>query len=438
MRVQISKLARTLERSQKQISNSIMAAAIFFVGFFAGTRWNIEAAYQVPLNVEEEQEFQAFWQAYNLLRNNYLDPIDIHLTVEGAINGMFDAQGDPYTGYMTSEVYPLLNEDISGEISGIGVVIRTLEDSGLVAVANVLKNTPAERAGVEVGDIFLAVDGEDVVGFNQTQLAGVVRGPTGSTVEIVFLRGEEEIALSIVRDVIPIPITEHRLLENNVGYVRLFEFTPKSREEIDRAIESMGGESALSGLILDLRGNPGGLLSSSISVTSAFLPSDYVVLNEEFSNRNEVLRTDGTSRWLNVPMILLVDETSASASELVSGALQDHERATIMGEVTFGKGTVQNWQSLSNGGGVRITIARWLTPDGNWIHEQGIQPDVLVEWNPEGGYLLDIEDAASIAGDVQLQAALAFLQEMPAKNAQTAQEPAPVVTEVSPDALQME
>ncbi|MFZ4812997.1 MAG: S41 family peptidase [Phototrophicaceae bacterium] len=389
---------------------ALLVLAVFVGGFLLGRVTNVDAL-QINLSPEEEQEFSAFWDAYSLLREEFLDPIDPHVVAEGAITGMLDSVGDQYTGYIPSEFYTLMNEDLSGEIQGIGVVIYTIEETGEIAVANVLKDTPASRAGVEEGDIFVTVNGEEVLGNTQLELAGKVRGPRGSVVEITFRRGEEMIPLAITRDSIPIPTAEYALLEGNIGYIRLYEFNSQSRPQVDEALASFEG-TELTGLILDLRGNPGGTLDSSIRISSAFLEEGAVILREEFAGgREQVFNADGSNVGLDVPLVLLVDESSASASELVSGALQDQGKATIIGEVTFGKGTVQIWQGLSNGGGLRVTTARWITPNGDWIHKLGITPDIEIDWDPEGGYLLDLEDAESIAGDVQLQGALQFLQE---------------------------
>ncbi len=401
-------LAALWKKSQA-LRTTALIMVVFVTGFVFGSQSNFLASAQINLTQEEEQEFAAFWQAYDLVRGQYLDqPIDTHLVVEGAIAGMLDSLDDQYTGYMSSEVYSLMNEDISGEIQGIGVVIRTIQETGEIEVANVMKDTPAERAGVQIGDVFVEVDGEDVIGYSQLELAGIVRGPRGTTVDIMFRRGETLVEESIERDRIPIPTAEYTLLENVIGLVRLFEFNSQSRPQLDAAIEELGGAENLNGFVLDLRGNPGGTLDSSIEIASTFL-DDKVILREQFPTREETLSTDGSYAGYDFPVVVLVNETSASASELVSGALQDWEAATVIGEITFGKGTVQSWRGLSNGGGVRITIARWLTPEGNWIHEQGITPDIIIEWQPEEGFFLDINDPATLEADPQLQAALDFL-----------------------------
>jgi carboxyl-terminal processing protease len=214
------------------------------------------------------------------------------------------------------------------------------------------------------------------------ELAGKVRGAAGTSVKITMRRGDELIDFTMARAHIQIPTIESRLLDNNIGYIKLFEFNDDARPALDEALEDLDAQN-LNGLIFDLRGNPGGLLNSAIDVASAFLEDGAILIEDFGDGQEQALNVNGNFSGVAVPMVVLVDETSASASELVAGAFQDHRRATIVGEVTFGKGTVQTWHELANGGGIRLTIARWLTPDHHWIHEQGITPDILVEWTPE-------------------------------------------------------
>ena len=397
---------------RRGFSANLIIVVLVIVSFQIGLNWGQRGflqAGQVSLSQEEEQAFEAFWETYQLIQEDYLDPVETDTLVEGAIAGMVGSLGDQYSGYMSREAYSLMNEDLSGEIQGIGVIIHTIMELNAIEVANVLKDTPAERAGVQVGDIFIKVNGEDVVGVNQLELASLVRGPVGTTVDITFLRGEEQIEMTIERAAIPVPTTEHVVLEDNIGYIRMYDFNDNSRPQIDEAVTAMGGNN-LNGLILDLRGNPGGTLTSAIQVSSAFIEDDVVLRREFADDHEEVHQSDGSYAGYTFPLVVLVNGQSASASELVAGALQDHELATIVGEVTFGKGTVQILHTLGNGGGVRLTIARWLTPNGNWIHEQGVTPDVVVEWALEDRYYTNINDAESVAGDPQLQAALNVLQ----------------------------
>jgi carboxyl-terminal processing protease len=392
-----------MERS-RPLQIALIATLIFAAGFAMGNHAGISTA-QSHISPETEKLFESLWEVYSLIENQYVDPNDAPLDpgklVDGAIGGMVDSLGDQFSGYMAPDIYPLLNDDLSGAIEGIGVVIRTLEDDGGIEVVNVMEGTPAANAGLRIGDIFNQVDDVDVTDATQLELAAKVRGPAGSNVKLTMQRGEDLIDFIITRARIEIPNIESRLLEeNNVAYIKLNQFSSDARKQIDQAIEDLDVNER-AGLIFDLRGNPGGLLNSAIDVASAFIESGPILI-EDFGNGNEqTFNATGDYSGVNVPIVVLVDESSASASELVAGALQDRDQATIIGEVTLGKGTVQTWRDLANGGGVRLTIARWLTPNHNWIHGAGITPDVIVEWTPES-----FDDPV----DPQLAAALDYLQ----------------------------
>jgi carboxyl-terminal processing protease len=385
----------------RQLQIGFFLIVVFASGFALGSQYSVSMAQNnISIPPEAEALFEPFWQVYNLIQSDYLDPVEPQTLVNGAINGLMDSLGDQFSGYMDPEIYPLLNDDLSGEIEGIGVVIQTLEDTGEIEVVNILEGAPAMDAGILPGDIFTAVNGEDVTDFTQLELAGKVRGAAGTSVTITMRRDEELIDFTVNRARIQILTVESRLLDNNIGYIKLFEFNDDARSALDTALEELNANE-LNGLIFDLRGNPGGLLNSAVDIASAFL-DDGVILIEDFgAGQEQTLNVNGNFSGVNVPMVILVDETSASASELVAGALQDQGRATIMGEITFGKGTVQTWHQLMNGGGVRITIARWLTPNRHWIHEQGIIPDILVEWTPE---------SYNDPNDIQLFAAQRYLE----------------------------
>jgi carboxyl-terminal processing protease len=378
---------------------SIIVVVVFVSGFFLGNQNLIGLAQSdTTPPPEAAEDFQAFWQVYNLIQSNYIDDVPTNVLVDGAINGMVEALDDQFSGYMDPSVYNLINQELSGEINGIGVVIETLDETNEVRVVSVMEGSPAQAAGIQPGDIFAKVDGEDVSTMSQMELAGKVRGEEGSHVIITMRRGEELINFDIIRAKITIPTVEYRMLDQNIGYLKLNDFGAHAREQLDNGLEALNVEE-LDGLVFDLRGNPGGLLPSAIDIASAFI-EDGVILKEDFGNGHEqIYNADGSYIGLSIPMTVLVDENSASASELVAGALQDRGIATVVGETTFGKGTVQTWQSLVNGGGVRLTIAKWLTPDGHWIHEQGITPDITVEWTPEG----------NDPNDPQLEAAVNFL-----------------------------
>jgi carboxyl-terminal processing protease len=378
---------------------------VFLAGFAFGHQYSVISAQgNTSMPPEAEEAFEPFWETYTLIRDRYLDEVTDETLVDGAINGMLEALDDQFSGYMNPEIFPMMNSDLSGEVEGIGAVVSTIEDTGQIEIVTVLEGSPAQDAGILPGDIFLMVNGEDVTGYTQLELVGLVRGPAGTTVNLTMLRDDEEVEFEIVRERIIVPNTETAMF-GSVGYVKLNEFTENARQDLDDAIESLNPEQ-LTGLILDLRGNPGGLLDSAVEIASAFLPEGELILTEDFGERFSPItfEADGTDLELDFPIVVLVDETSASASELVTGAWQDYHVVTVIGEVTFGKGTVQTWQELSNGGGIRLTIARWLRPNGQWIHHVGITPDIIVEWEPE-----NYEDIGNPETDPQLFTALDYL-----------------------------
>ncbi len=381
---------------------------VFIMGFALGNQNSVTLAQNQYVQPEgTEGIFEAFWQVYNLIENEFVAPdkveVDPQVLVDGAIRGMVEALDDENSGYMNAEQYPVLFDDLSGAIEGIGVVIRTNEEVGGIEVANILEGTPAEQAGIKIGDIFAVVNGEEVLSLSQIELAAKVRGPAGTTVDITMLRQGEEVEFTLIRQRIEIVNIESYVIENtSFGYIKLNEFTSGARSEIDAAIEQLQPDE-LDGLILDFRGNPGGLLTSAINVASAFVAEGPVVIEDFGDNREQIFRANGSYTELKIPLVVLVDERSASASELVAGALQDVGAATIIGETTFGKGTVQTVQQLVNGGGLRLTVARWLTPDRHWIHGAGITPDIVVDWDPES---FDDPD------DPQLAAAVDHLQSL--------------------------
>ncbi|MEP7292694.1 MAG: S41 family peptidase [Chloroflexota bacterium] len=395
----------SLARGRVQhFSLALVVALIFFAGFALGNQYAVGSAQgNTTPPPEAAQAFEPFWQVYNLIQSDYLNPVDTAALVDGATSGLIDALGDPYSGYMNPQVYDLINSDLSGEFDGIGVVIHTNEETEEIEVVGMIDGAPAAAAGIKPGDILSAVDDQQVLGMNQTELAVAVRGAEGTQVKITVKRGDELLDFMITRAHINVPNTETNILDGNIGYVRLNQFTANARADLDSALAAVAVNER-SGLILDLRDNPGGLLNSAIDVASAFVPSG-TVTTEDFGDENtNEFDANGNTANIAVPIAVLVNGGSASASELLAGALQDYDLATIIGETTLGKGTVQTWHELVNGGGVRLTIARWLTPDGHWIHEQGITPDITVTW--ENQTFEPGED------DPQIDAAINYLESL--------------------------
>ena len=379
-----------------RISGSICLAILAFcVGFAAG---HLSDMRTIALT-DTDEAFEPFWDAYSVIESRFVDQVEVESLVDGAIEGMVDSLDDDHSGYIRPELYKR-STDFSGEFTGIGVFTRTNEDTGAIEVTTVIPDSPAEGVGVRPGDEFYEVDGRRVIGISQAELSALVPGPRGTTVTITFRRDGELITFEIVRDTFPLPNVSFEIVGDNIAHISMLDFNDLSRAQLDDALQAVDIESA-NGLIFDIRDNPGGTLASAIEIGSAFIEDGVLLRQVARDQSEEVTRTSGGYADIGVPIVVLVDETSASASEVIAGAMQDYGVATILGETTFGKGTVQNIPSLSNGGGLRITVRRWLTPNGHWIHKQGITPDIIVEWNPETD-----EDEEN---DIQLQAAIDYL-----------------------------
>ena len=373
--------------------------AVFLLGILFGS---ISLQQHSSALGDIDQAFEPFWDAFAIIESRYVDPVPIEQLVDGAIAGMVDALEDDHSGYIRPELCDRA-VDFSGEFSGIGVTIATIDDTGEIEVVTVIPNSPAESAGVMPGDIFYEIDGQAVTGMTQAELSAIVPGPRGTVIAITFKRDSELVTFEIVRDIFTLPNVSYAMLADNIAHIEMKDFNNLSRQQLDDAFDALDIDET-TGLIFDIRGNPGGTLASAIEIGSAFIEDGVLLRQVSRNHSEEVTRTSGGYAEIDVPIVVLVDETSASASEVIAGAMQDYGVATIIGETTFGKGTVQNIPYLSNDGCVRITVKRWLTPNGHWIHDQGITPDIIIEWNQ------DDEEAGGI--DLQLEAALDFLESL--------------------------
>ncbi len=347
------------------------------------------------------ETFAPFWEAWDLVHQMYVDqPLNDTALMEGAIRGMMEALNDPYSGYWDVRETQDANNAMTGEYDGIGAYVDT--GGEYLTIINPIPGTPAEAAGLRPGDQIIAVDGEDVTGMDPDLVRLTrVMGPAGTDVTLTIRREgvDEPFDVTITRAHIVIPSVTAEMLDNNIAYIQVSIFGDDTDTELREALrEAMANNP--SGLILDLRNNGGGYLNVAVNIASEFIPQG-VILYEVYGDgtrRPYEARSGGLAT--EIPMVVLVNEYSASASEIVAGALQDYGRATLVGTTTFGKGSVQNWMPLSNGGTLRVTIARWETPNGRSIHGQGIDPDVVVE----------MTEADYEAGrDPQLEAAIQIL-----------------------------
>lgn len=391
-----------MRKHHQKLSTALLLVVIFLAGYVIGGLNTTVSNAQDNAIGDIDEAFAPLYETFQLIQARYVsgDEIDVDTLIDGAITGMIESLDDQFSSYLDPQSFNNFTTQLSGDVEGIGVVIFS-NDAEQIEVQQVFDGTGADQAGVLPGDIFIEVDGIDVTDFDQTQLGNVVRGDAGTTVTITFLRDGEEVTLTITRVRFEVPNVEYELLEeSNVAYISMADFNDRSRGQLDDAIAALDVNSR-DGLVFDLRDNPGGTLSSAVDVASAFI-EDGVVLYESFADGSEqVFDTNGNYAGITVPIVVLINENSASASELVSGAMQDAGVATVLGEVSFGKGTVQTIQPLSNNGAVRLTIARYLLPSRRWIHEVGVTPDIIIE--------LDEVEFVDGDPDVQLDGAVDFL-----------------------------
>jgi carboxyl-terminal processing protease len=320
-----------------------------------------------------------FWEAWEILHDEYVDqPLDDGSLVQGAIRGMVDSLGDPHSSYMDPDEYLQANLPLDGEYEGIGAWVDA--DGEFLTIISAMPGSPAERGGLQPGDQVIGVDGEDVTGLDGNLVIRKVLGPAGTAVRLTIRREgvPDSIELEIVRERIDLASVESEMLEGDIGYIRLLSFGAQTADDLDRELADLLRKDP-QGLILDLRGNGGGFLHTAVDVASQFL-SEGVVLSERFGDGQETIyEVEDGGRATQIALVVLIDGGSASASEIVAGAIQDHDRGLLVGETSFGKGSVQNWIELNDDqGAVRVTIARWYTPDGRQIHEVGLTPDVEV------------------------------------------------------------
>ncbi|MCD6475531.1 MAG: S41 family peptidase [Anaerolineaceae bacterium] len=344
----------------------------------------LEEAELTPISPSEFSDvFDVLEEAWHLVHELYVNqPVDDEVLLQGALDGMMDALGDKHSSYLDPNDFQQLNMQQDGSYEGIGAWVDTSGD--YITIINPMEGSPAENAGVKPGDLIIAIDGLDLSDTDPSAALQMILGPSGTEVILTVEREGEEapIDITITRSKITVPSVEYEMLDDDIAYIHLFSYGQETTEEFSDAIDQLKKENP-KGLILDLRGNGGGYLYTAVNVTSEFLESNQVILYEEDGNgdRETWSATPGGSAP-DIPLVVLVDHTSASASEITAGAIQDYERGILVGTTTYGKGSVQNIIPLSeNQGAVRITIAKWLTPNERLIHEIGLEPDIVVEFD---------------------------------------------------------
>ena len=347
-------------------------------------------------------EFERLVEVWELLQREHIDRADLDgkTLSDGAIRGMLQALDDPYAGYLTAEQFSLESQDIKGFFEGIGAEVGMRD--GRITIIAPIPDTPAEEAGIRPGDVILEIDGVTTQGLSLLESVYMIRGEKGTTVELLVLHinSNEPVSIIITRGVIPLNSVRLLMQIGGIGHLRLSGFTGTTEEDLKEALDRFERSQGV-GLILDLRNNPGGLVSSVVQVASQFLEGGRLVLYQiDADGRRTDWNTKSGGKALDVPVVVMVNAFSASASEVLSGAFMDHNRATVIGTTTFGKGSVNNLWPLDDGSGINFTVARWFTPNGTLIEGTGITPDVVSEV-PEG------ED-----DDIQLDQAIDLLKEL--------------------------
>ena len=332
-----------------------------------------------PLPLED---LRTFTEVFDKIKNDYVEPIGDKTLLENAIRGMLSGL-DPHSAYLVPDDYQELQAGTSGEFGGLGIEVG-MED-GFVKVIAPIDDTPAQRAGVEAGDLVIRLDDTPVKGMSLAEAVKLMRGEPGTDIVLTIVREgvDRPIRITITRDVIHVTSVRSRSIEPGYGYVRISQFQLRTGESLRETVDKLRedtGDGGLKGLVLDLRNNPGGVLNAAVSVSDAFLDEGTIVYTEGRMDEAQLtFSAKGSDILDGIPLVVLVNAGSASASEIVAGALQDHRRAVIMGEKTFGKGSVQTILPLDNGSALKLTTARYYTPSGNSIQARGIVPDITLD-----------------------------------------------------------
>lgn len=404
---------RNRERNQKRkgrmngvigfILGIMTSFVLVYVGFaFAFNNGNVLSLFlkrNTKLDYKKIEEKTSVLQ--NIIDRYFLFDEDMTKVEDGIYAGMMNGLGDPYTVYYTKEEYKALNEDTEGKYSGIGAVVSQNPNTKIITIVKIFDNSPANDAGLQVGDIIYKIDGEEVAGTDMDILVKTkIRGEEGTSFKMTVLRGDDrkEVELDLTRRSIEVETVAGKMLDNNIGYIAVSQFDAVTSEQFKSNIESLQSQG-MTKLIVDLRGNPGGLLDQVVDMLDYILPEGLVLYTEDKYGEREEYYSDG-SHELKIPMVVLVNENSASASEVFTATFRDFEWGTVVGKTTFGKGIVQNVLPLGDGTAVKITTQHYYPPSGYDLHKVGIKPDLEVDLNEGAKIGTDSDNQLSAAIDI--------------------------------------
>ena len=404
---------RNRERNQKRkgrmngvigfILGIMTSFVLVYVGFaFAFNNGNVLSLFlkrNNKLDYKKIEEKTSVLQ--NIIDRYFLFDEDMTKVEDGIYAGMMNGLGDPYTVYYTKEEYKALNEDTEGKYSGIGAVVSQNPNTKIITIVKIFDNSPANDAGLQVGDIIYKIDGEEVAGTDMDILVKTkIRGEEGTSFKMTVLRGDDrkEVELDLIRRSIEVETVAGKMLDNNIGYIAVSQFDAVTSEQFKSNIESLQSQG-MTKLIVDLRGNPGGLLDQVVDMLDYILPDGLVLYTEDKYGEREEYYSDG-SHELKIPMVVLVNENSASASEVFTATFRDFEWGTVVGKTTFGKGIVQNVLPLGDGTAVKITTQHYYPPSGYDLHKVGIKPDLEVDLNEGAKIGTDSDNQLSAAIDI--------------------------------------
>lgn len=382
------------------VITGVLAAALIVSGVFLGQSvWNLYQSSRTQETAAQNEEdgvssnSVANAQTMNKLQvledtidRYYLESVDEQTLEKGVYDGLLEALGDPYSTYYSSEELKELQDKTEGIYYGIGAYVGIDADTSLPRLTGIIEGTPAQESGLRAGDLLYKVDGEEVQGLELTQVVSKIKGEEGTSVHLTIIRegATDYLEVDVVRRKVESPTVNQKMLDGGIGYIQITEFDTVTLDQFTEALAVCRG-SGMKGLILDLRGNPGGNLNTVCDIAREILPKGLIVYTEDKDGKRSEYTCDGTKE-MKEPLVVLVDSGSASASEILAGAVKDYGIGTLVGTTTFGKGIVQRIISLSDGSAVKLTVSNYYTPNGNNIHKIGIEPDIEEKFDSEAYY----------------------------------------------------